>query len=234
MSGIRTSRNLLRDVDSLKRRSRRLRDDGDLAAAAEAITTAINLLEPEVDRRRREVDPGDEAAPALGELRDLAAQLADLYGSRGGIRRRGGLYEEALKSYARGRELEKSEIYRIDNTYNQVQWLTLQILQHPEQIEQHDPDLLAEIDSTLRVLETQLLTTRFGDPWALSDLGLLKMLKNDAAGANAAWDQVDALNPAPTVYRSGLSVLKDLAERLADFGPLQGAVDRFAQRARPA
>jgi tetratricopeptide (TPR) repeat protein len=231
MSELRNAKTLLREVESLKRRSRKLRDEGNLRGAIDEVNKAIQLLEPEIARRRGEVDLSQQSTPALQDLRGLAVELADLYGSRGGIYRRDQHYPEALESYAKGRALEQSEDYRVDNTYNQVQWILLQILENPKVIDPPASPILKEIDRTMETLAKQLLTTRRDDPWAQSDLGLLKLLRRDEAGANQAWDEVDALKPVPAVYRSGLLVLRDLAAKLPGVAAIQKAVDRFERRA---
>jgi tetratricopeptide (TPR) repeat protein len=215
-----------RQVDEFKRQSRRLRDLHELEKARAPLCQAIELLETELGQRRSQTN-ADEPAPQ--DVRALAAQLADCFGSMGGILRRLGSHEEALIYYQKGRDIEQNPIYRISNSYNQVQWLVLQVLLGPNLIE--DGKLSSDLDLAIQSLRRQIMGARSADPWAHSDLGLLLTLKGEKVAAERAWDEVGALNPLPSVYTSGLPVLKDLAKALPLHVGLQRAIDRFEKEA---
>lgn len=217
--------NLLREAENLKRRSRRLRDEHDHEGAADALNKAIGLLDSELERLK---ESPDSLMDAPGEdVRLLADQLADCWGSLGGIRRRQNRLTEALAAYASGRELERR--YHVASTYNQIQWLILRILSSDNPLatltEMHGDLVQAE-----EALRRQIATARREDPWAWCDLGLLRVLKGQEAEAKQAWDQMDALNPILTVYSSGLAVLNDLTKVLPASEPLARTVNRFSGR----
>jgi tetratricopeptide (TPR) repeat protein len=219
----------LRDVADLKARSRRLRDQGKLDPAADAMRQAIKILEEEMQERGASVRP-EEAAPQ--DIRNLAVQLADCYGSLAGILRRAGDLDQALTFYNKGREFERNASYRINNTYNQLQWLILQVLKKPTLIVERDPSMTEALRAMLQILRGQTTTDRQSDPWAYSDIGLLCVLLEDSDGANAAWDRMDRANPIPSVYRSGLPVLEDLAKLLPKNAVLRDAVVRFQAKSQ--
>jgi len=173
-----------------------------------------------------------EAAPE--DVRALAAQLADCYGSLGGILRRKGAHEEALECYAQGKKLEQNDPYRISNSYNQVQWLVLRVLLQPELIADANREMSDELENAIQALRRQIMTARRQDPWAHSDVGLLYTLLGDQPGANQAWAEVDALHPLPSVYTSGLAVLKELQRVLPDDEVLENAAARFERKAGSA
>jgi tetratricopeptide (TPR) repeat protein len=219
---------LLRDVRDLKRRSRRYRERDQLERAAEALQRALELMEPRV----RAHDPAFETAGGIASqaLRDLAAELADCYGSMAGIRRRFDQLDVALDLYGKGRQLELTKAYRIGNTYNQVQWLVLQVLLRPALITGNDAVFAGEIDKTLQVLDEQVRTTRAQDPWAYSDIGLLRTLRGQESRAEEAWDEVDGKKPISDVYESGLPVLTTLSAALPGHQALENAMRRFQAR----
>jgi hypothetical protein len=216
---------LLRDVRDLKRRSRRLRDRIELERAAELLRQAVELMEPKI--RTHDLAYETASGPAPQALRDFADELADCYGSMAGIRRRQDQLHAALDLYGKGRQLELTKAYRINKTYNQVQWLVLQVLLHPTLITGNDPVFAGEIDKTLQVLDEQVRTTRARDPWAYSDIGLLRALKGGESWAEQAWDELDEKKPISDVYASGLPVLSALAAALPEHQALKNAVRRF-------
>ncbi len=223
MTDLADYKRLLRETDDLKRRSRRARDSADLASAAELLRNAIRLLEPHVDVKS--MNARELASP---DLRQLAAQLADCYGSLGGILRRQQEYKAAIKAYQKGKAIEQTEAFRISNSYNQVQFLVLTILREPASIGSLD----RELESAIHALRRQIITTRTEDPWAYSDLGLLYALSGDETEASSAWDEMDSLKPVRSVYSSGLPILKELAEALPKKSFLAQSIERFDRMAQ--
>jgi hypothetical protein len=215
----------LRAARDLKRRSRRLRDRAELDRAAELLQQAIKLMEPKI--RTHDLAYETASGAASQALRDLADELADCYGSMAGIRRRQDRLHAALDLYGKGRQLELTKAYRINKTYNQVQWLVLQVLLEPASVAGNDSAFAGEIDQTLQVLDEQTRTTRPRDPWAYSDIGLLRALKGDESWADEAWDEVDDKKPISDVYASGLPVLGALTAALPENQALKNAVKRF-------
>jgi tetratricopeptide (TPR) repeat protein len=220
---------LVRTALDLKRRSRKARDAGRLEEAAAALTEAIDALESALTESRNVSAEKEEVlAPESSEVREIATDLADCLGSLGGIRRRQGDIAAAMKLYERGKKVEQNDRYRIANSYNQVQWLVLRILDNPHLLKDGDPETIAEIGRAIETVRRQIATTRREDPWAHSDLGLLKALQGDERGALQAWGEMDSLNPVSSVYSSGMPILEGLAEKLPDNNALQVGLRRFA------
>ncbi|MFZ1425434.1 MAG: hypothetical protein WAS21_01540 [Geminicoccaceae bacterium] len=230
--GIRADRktdlgSVLRKVHELKRNSRQLRDEQKFEEAGEALSEAIRLLEREKNWRDSLSDSGDDALPVPQDMHETATQLADCYGSLGGIYRRRGMLREALAQYAHGKELERTDSYRISNSYNLTQWLVVQLLE-PDLMQRGVEYFWSELRSAIDVIRRQIATVRSEDAWAYSDLGLLYILSGDEAAARMAWDDMDDLEPIPSVYTSGLAVLEELSKTLPQNDAMQRAIERFA------
>src|SRR5262249_17710210 len=149
----------------------------DLKTAKEAIERAIGILKTELDRLTPY--PSDPGEPASEDLRNVAAALADSYGSLGGLLRRQeppGI-ATALESYRAGMELEENDRYRITSTYNRVQWTVLSIIDKPALLKEES--FTQRLEAMLNRLLRHSATIRRDDPWALADLGLLATLTED-------------------------------------------------------
>lgn len=223
MTETQTVGQILREVESLKRQSRRLRDAEKLEPAAEELQLAIQLIEPQVGIYGASEGAGGNVSQ---NLRDLALQLADCYGSLAGIRRRQKDFEAARDLYGKGRKLEQDKDYGINSTYNQVQWLIIRILIDPGLITDKDADFQKEIRQVLGVFDEQIRKNP-QDPWLRSDKGLLQTLMDQTLEAQRSWEEMEAVNPLPAVYKSGLAVLETLTEKLPNHRGLKEAVEHF-------
>ena len=222
---------VLATAQHLKRLSRKARDEERFDEADALLTQAIEKLESEFARlQKRPSDEREKKLPASQEVRKVAAELADCLGSLGGVRRRQGRITEAVELYSRGKDLEQDDRYRIANSYNQVQWLVLRILNDPALLKSEKTE--SEIDLAIETVSRQIATTRREDPWAHSDLGLLKALAGDKRGALLAWRDMDDLKPVSSVYTSGIPVLESLANKITNNDGLQAGVERFAAAAQ--
>lgn len=215
----------LSTVTRLKRRSRALRDQGDLLQARTPLKEAIETLEAATAERSPSITTGKESV-ASSDLRELSVQLADCYGSLGGIFRRQGQLRDALAQYRKGAALERSERFRIDNTYNQVNLLVTGILDNPKWLE--TPEAKGEAKSVLNSIERQISTSRREDPWAYCDAALLHALLGDPASARVLWSAMRRMTPLPSVYRSSLPTLKGLQAILPTNNAISDAVEQFA------
>jgi tetratricopeptide (TPR) repeat protein len=227
---------LVRKAQDLKRRSRQLRDKGDLDGAEGLLRNAIALLR----------EPGEEIfnqaqadMSASQDYRDLAKELADCLGSLGGVLRRQAeqldqgsesdevqaRLKDALAQYEKGLKFEQDDRFRVANSYNLVQSVVLPVISEPHRLD--DEKFKPKLHDVHAAIERQIATVRAEDPWAYSDRGLVELLLGDTMAANESWDQMDALQPERNVYTSGLPVLQSLSNKLMQVDAIQHAVNRF-------
>jgi len=226
---------LLRKADDLKRRSRTMRDQGNYGAAEDLLREAISLLNDPI-RLSLELPSG---IPASAEVREMATQLADCWGSLGGVLRRkaddfqnAGKNNEsslslrvALTAYQNGATLEQNDQLRIANLYNLIQQIIVSILASPEVLT--STRIRNDLQNAQKLIDRQIATSRCGDPWAYSDLGLVELLIGDELKANKSWDGMDTLRPEINVYTAQLTVLENLHKVLINHDALVRAIERF-------
>ncbi|MBC7942362.1 MAG: hypothetical protein H7Z19_21855, partial [Chitinophagaceae bacterium] len=100
------------------------RDDDDLEGAVAALADAVSALR----RSPLYAEVMDTATTTPSpQARQLAAQLADCLGMRGGNLRRLDRLDQALKCFDEGRALEESTRLALDSSYNLVNAVTLPI-----------------------------------------------------------------------------------------------------------
>lgn len=228
--------NLLFDeVSELKDRARRNRKRKRFDEAVRNLDEAILKLQ------RADILADDGSGSPSSWETDVAKQLADCYGSRGGVYREAGDLAKARDSYDEGYLYEADARYEIVNSYNLVQRLVVRILLTPELVSdpvlasRHKlpegltvPEALAE---AARRIAGQVRGPRRGDSWALADLALLNLLMNDEPAANALWDEFDATNPSPHAYGTTAEVLRALASAGVVMRPaLSRAAERLERR----
>ena len=203
-------RDILAEVRDLKSEARRRREaePPNYAGAGRSLRKAIDLLESALEEMAEE---------GTSRLRfDFAQQLADCYGSMGGVLRSDKKYEESISHYDRGNEIERR--YKMLSSYNLVQRLVARILSEPGKVEAREwrvqgVDVAAELVAAEAVLESQQ-SARAGDVWFLADQALLALLlRRDSEGA--AWRKFKAAKPPSFAYDSILRVIDDLTDRLA-------------------
>ncbi|MFH1918498.1 MAG: hypothetical protein ABIP48_01235 [Planctomycetota bacterium] len=222
----------LEEAKTLKSSARAHRDFGDYAAAERDLMAAVELLRQEEARAQHRLDAievdssldsrGTRPSPTRYELQ-VAEQLADCYGSLGGVLRREGRFQEAIRQYDLGHALETSDRYRMVNTYNTVNRLVLRLLVAPELLggatdvsaEQRrvvgDIDLREELSRAAELLTAQVDGVRREDPWALVDKVLVHALANRETEARQSLADLDRIEPPASAYRSALGVMESLA-----------------------
>lgn len=221
---------LFEQVSALKDSARRNRKRKRYPEAVRDLDKAIEIL------KDAELSGGGSSDSTPWEA-EVATQLSDCYGSKGGVYREIGDLEKAIDSYDAGYVYESNPTFKIVNSYNLVQRLVTRILLRPDVV--HDPALAAahrlpdgqtvvealrEADKKIR---GQLNGPRRGDSWALADLAMINLLLNDEPAANTVWDTFDATNPSSHAYGTTAEVLRALAKRNVTTGP---ALERAAMR----
>jgi hypothetical protein len=194
---------------------------GNWATAERALREAIPLLRAELDDREAIFPTGSDATKAV------AAQLADCWGSLGGILRRLGNDAAALESYRQGKDLEMNEAYQIESTYNRIQWIVLRVLANPDVL--HDPKE-QRFTSELAALQRR----KASDAWAWADVLLLAILSDNNPLAIEAFNAIDTASTIDDVYKSGLPVLERLASVVPDHEGLQRAIRKYKAKVAAA
>jgi tetratricopeptide (TPR) repeat protein len=238
-----TLEELLREADQLLRDARKKRKEADrivegspaaggdispamdelLKQATGDLLKAKDLIEPEL--RLREAAPATETVLKLAsrDRSELATRLADIYGPLGGIARRRGEYQEALDFYEKGKELELNPAYGVKSTYNRVQWIVMKIFLDPSTLDKTNSEVEKAAQDTLRLLQESIVR----DAWTSADVILLSAILRDRRQLRRAWNDLVETKPTEDVYKSGLLVLRDLAQRLPNNDTLQRAVSLY-------
>jgi tetratricopeptide (TPR) repeat protein len=186
--------NLLNEVKGLKNDAKLLRDIGDTDGAVDVLSRAI-----------ANVEAASTGTLSSDESSRLKAQLADLWGMKGGVYRRAGKLSDALQSYETGLGYESGDSYNLTNS------LILQVLIDPTRLEQLKPKVEAARDE----VERQIRTHRSGQWWAWADLGLLEVLSGREEQAFAAYKNFGMTGARASDYDSTIAVLQELANRFA-------------------
>jgi hypothetical protein len=213
---------VIESARTLKSRAMDARDDGDFEGAIKLLSQARGELESEL----RDLEPkrADSNAPGRFE-QEVAAQLAHILGSMGGVYRRAKNYRASIASYDAGEKFENPEApYEIVNSYNLVQRLVSRVFLNPRAVD--EPEVIVEglplakaLDSARREIERQLTGKRRHDEYAAADLAVVALLRGDAD-----WrDKLDAFlfaepKPQPYAVQATLDVLEELQGRLAETG----------------
>jgi tetratricopeptide (TPR) repeat protein len=240
-----TLEELLREADQLLRDARKKRKEADrvvgspvaggdippatdelLKQATGDLLKAKDLIEPEL--RLREAAPATETVLKLAsrDRSELATRLADSYGPLGGIARRRREYQEALDLYEKGKELELNPAYGVKSTYNRVQWIVMKIFLDPSTLDKTNSEVAKAAQDTLRLLQESIVR----DAWTSADVILLSAILRDRRQLKRAWDDLVETKPTEDVYKSGLLVLRDLAQRLPNNQTLQQAVSLYESK----
>jgi tetratricopeptide (TPR) repeat protein len=192
-------------------RARRDTTRGNLEQAIEQQEQAVKLLEQQLEQLDN--DPGalaDERAEAV-------RRLADHYGRLGGIYRRAGRVDDAVRTYGKGMELERR--HRLDDSYNRTNWIALQVLKDPDQL----PDLAEHIEDAASLIGAQVEGPRRDQWWAWADYGLVSLLGNRVPEARRAYERFRRTGARRVDYESVLGLLRSLRDRLAPSQPALAA-----------
>ncbi len=200
-------------AERLKREAQRARKSEDIDGALRLAEEAIGALE------REYAGLGDEARSGTYGVQ-VAAAIADAYGTKGGILRTAGRYRESAAAYDAGYEHEHRVQHTFPSSYNSVQRLVARILDHPERLAEDRwrddvvsyPETFEEAEGELK---QQLAGSRINDPWAMADRGLLLLLLGgDPASERTAWREIQRVKPPAYVFSSTLPAIRDIQTKL--------------------
>lgn len=232
-------RDVLCRADVFVGRARDRRDQADKALqAASAPQPAQSVIEPAVALMRAQrllccavrllqtaLGPQDDDDAESGEPRivtkeqqQLAAKLADVHGSLGGIARRDGQLDRALQHYHAGAALERDPAYEIQSTYNRGQAIVLQLLIDPAQRD------AATWKREANQLLLRLCARADPDVWAAANIVLVAALLGDQDRFENGLAALHRGEPSHDVFSSGLRVLQELQEAMPPTWLLDEAV----------
>lgn len=214
---------LIEKIDTILKKSRSFkstahtdREFEDFDSAIENLDRAISYLEPMLI----ELEEMDSHQASEDKLK-LAKELADCYGSKGGIFRRQKLLEDAEKMYKKGCNYEVK--YKIPDTYNQINVIVLKLLRNPDEHVKLEPI----ISNSLKIIEQRVIDKDKNNWWAWADFGLLNLLYANLTPPNCQ----NFLNKAHEAYinfknngadiehfESALNVLKQLEKEFESVG----------------
>lgn len=164
---------IIKKSRSLKSTAHTDREFEDYDSAIENLDLAISYLEPMLN----ELEEMDSTQVKEDKLK-LAKELADCYGSKGGIFRRKKLLEDAEEMYEKGCEYEIK--YNILDTYNQTNVIVLKLLRDPSKHE----ELESIISNALGIIEKRVSDKDKNNWWAWADFGLLNLLHANLVPSN--------------------------------------------------
>ena len=208
---------LIEQIRELKTQAKNRRD-------LQRYDRAVNILEKAIDLARGQLE-----VPEL--RRQLASELADLYGLLGGVQRRWALESSDLKqrkehlldsirAYDAGWTFESGS-YGIENSYSMLNRLVSRILLDPSCLEgglkdwgekTRPTDVRKDLEEVEATLRSQLEGARRDDYWAAADWALVDLLLGKAKDASSAYALFNSKSPPDYAYGSVLDVLRPLAE----------------------
>lgn len=180
---------LLDTTKNLKQSSRAKREDKNFEGAIKDLKLAIQLL---LDYG------GDISHPGIKK------ELADCYGSTGGIYRRQGNYLEAIEMYRNGLDYEENDSYNLSN------YRVLSILNEPSIFK----TLRDKLSKDRIELRKQTQGDRKNQWWAWADMGMFALLNDDLDEALEAYAMFKKTGARPQDYNSTIDVLKELGEKI--------------------
>ncbi|HEY5705913.1 MAG TPA: hypothetical protein VIS96_10100 [Terrimicrobiaceae bacterium] len=204
------------DIAPLKKLAQTQRQRGQHNAAAGILQEGIDRLEGALTKVVSASEPAD--SQEIG----IAAELADLYGILGGIRREQGELLSAAAAYDAGFRYESSPRYRLVNSYNALNRVVTRLLLTPGSLS--DPDTLrakegiefVDVRQSLRELQAELRRqvngVRSKDFWAAGDLALTCALNGDDQEATDAFQKFTADLPPPAAYDAYSHLIGALAQ----------------------
>jgi len=207
----------LRNIALQRQKGDSLTRTGRLEDAAQAYSLSLSLLDEAIGSLPASlIGPGSHRS---GVDPKTASDAAELFGSRGGLLRRLGRLSDALESYRLGADIENR--YHLPATYNRANAIKLALITGVETVEQSVP----ELENLESVLAERLSTDEnmADDAWPWADLGDVRLLLGDDAGAESAYHTFTAKARTDSP-RLTLSVLREIAGALEEHG------DESAQR----
>lgn len=159
-------------------------------------------------------DPPNGEAPVTPseDPHQLAEELSDCLGMKGGTYRRQGEMQRSLESYLDGSRYELDPKFNVSRSYNTVNALKLSLDQSTNIAEQDIPS----VETAIEVIEQQVAGDRQRDGWAWSDLGDCYLILGGAeSDALVAYRRFASLSDVGSI-QSARNVLVALAEALQD------------------
>lgn len=186
----------LQDIRELKQQAVALRNRDRLDRALELLDKAETALE------------GLLAEPGLDpeRQRQLAAELADTHGMKGGVQRRRQRLGDALSEYQAGAAVEGAEA---TTSYNLGNSVLLSLVLGRTTL--NDGKTREDIDRLVARLERQLLGARSDEWWAYADLAQFRLLRGDVSGAYEAYAAGRSTGPTMAEQQRPLEVMTEVA-----------------------
>jgi hypothetical protein len=211
---------VIESARTLKSRAMDARDDEDFEGAISLLSQARRELERELhDLEPKRADTG---SPGRFE-QEVAAQLAHILGSMGGVYRRQKKYPASIKFYDDGYNFEDPKApYGIVNSYNLTQRLVSRVFLNPRAVD--EPGSIVEglplkdaLESARREIERQRAGSRREDEYAAADLAIVALLRGDVDWRDKLDDFLySEPEPQPYAVQVTLDVLVELQGRLAE------------------
>lgn len=171
---------------------------------------AAHTLSADLESSANE-DPTTSPGIYLRKYRhQLAVQLADCYGMKGGIYRRMARYDESIKMHDLGSKYEKEPSYNLSNSYNRTNSIAVRILKEPDNL----PLLKEEIAEMVEIVKKQTEQERRAEWWAWADLGELLLLHGKQTEALQAFKQLKSTGARIQDYDITRKMLEELASSL--------------------
>jgi hypothetical protein len=213
---------VIESARALKSQAMDARDRGDFSVAIDLLSVACSDLDRELHNLK--LKRADRDVPGPFE-QDVAAQLAHILGSMGGVYLRAQNYEASIDSYDAGYRFEEPDgPYGIVNSYNMTQRLVSRVFMNPRAVNEtgvlvQGLLLREELDFAERVIDRQRKGKRRHDEYAAADLAVVALLKGDGDWHEKLDDFLHA-KPKPQAYavEVTLEVLALLRDRLAQTG----------------
>ena len=199
---------LFRDVDELKGNAKSLRDRKQYDRAIQKLDEAIELL-----NSREAHDNNDKRL----------SQLADCYGMKGGVYRRSGDLDSAIKMYYAGLQFEEQ---LGNDSYNLSNWIALSIAHGTEPLANLTGRIAEGVDLVSEQVRdrptTKVRPDRSKQWWAWADLAMFNLLLGRIEPAMAAYRKYRDVGARAADYQTTIDVLELLRKRLVNT-PLDAA-----------
>jgi tetratricopeptide (TPR) repeat protein len=229
---------VIAEARRLKSEAMDARDLRDFDTAVRLLERAIKALSATLEELRGKRDPHE--APGRQE-KEVAKQLAHIFGSTGGVLRRMGDYAAAAQAYDAGYTIESPRSgYGIVDSYNLVQRLVARVFLEPravvDALEVVGLNVRDELENARQEIARQIEGPRINDEYAAADRTMVLLLLGDSGLDQAITSFLDSQRkPEPYAVEVTLELLEALRERVASVpdsppelgGQLAKVVDRF-------
>ena len=206
---------LLREATVNRERGDALRRIGDGDQSRKSYLVGVSALDRAIailsDREWNHLSEFENTATLPPDQQQLASELVEAWGARGGLLRRAENAHAALESYSAGAQLEK--YFVPSSTYNRTNAIKYALLTGSRQLNEVKP----EIDD-LQTLLTDQLSGDGGQSdsgWSWADLGDTRALLGDVAGAERAY-RTFVEKAASNAPNSTLDVLASILLKLEE------------------